>query len=210
MIDLCLLTQKNQTLYGVIGRNIALWQNLWVAVGRFERRSSSARARHLRSAAGSINSGRHVLESRCAERCANDAFSTSFRATLMNALAYRNYIFLINAFSAFLLPFWIFLPCFSFSSPPVIHFRTGFSFLGHGLLAWRLVAFYQETSSRELLTCLLTGVETSRQQFWTISNTMSQEPEDHQYLVECVQDVSWKLTDAQKTGIKTWPILVAE
>ena len=42
MIDLCLLTQKNQTLWGVIGRNIALWQNLWVGVGRFERRSSSA------------------------------------------------------------------------------------------------------------------------------------------------------------------------
>ena len=50
--------------------------------GRLERRSSSARARRLRSAAGSINSGRHILESRCAERCANDAFSTSFRATL--------------------------------------------------------------------------------------------------------------------------------
>ena len=44
MIDLCLLTEKNQTLKGVIGRNIALWQNLWVGVGRFERRSSSARA----------------------------------------------------------------------------------------------------------------------------------------------------------------------
>ena len=40
------------------------------------------RARRLRSAAGSINSGRHILESRCADRCANDAFSTSFRATL--------------------------------------------------------------------------------------------------------------------------------
>ena len=40
------------------------------------------RARSLRYAAGSINSGRHILESRCAERCANDAFSTSFRATL--------------------------------------------------------------------------------------------------------------------------------
>ena len=44
MIDLCLLTEENQTLKGVIGRNIALWQNLWVGVGRFERRSSSARA----------------------------------------------------------------------------------------------------------------------------------------------------------------------
>ena len=44
MIDLCLLTEKNQTLKGVIGRNIALWQNLWVGVGRFERPSSSARA----------------------------------------------------------------------------------------------------------------------------------------------------------------------
>ena len=42
-----------------------------------------ARARRLRSAAGSINSGRHILESRCAERCANDAFSTSFQATLI-------------------------------------------------------------------------------------------------------------------------------
>ena len=84
MIDLCLLTEKNQTLKGVIGRNIALWQNLWVGVGRFERRLSfaRARARRLRSAADSINSGRHILESRCAEHCANDAFLTSFRATL--------------------------------------------------------------------------------------------------------------------------------
>ena len=40
------------------------------------------RVRRLRSVAGSINSGRHILESRCAERCANDAFLTSFRATL--------------------------------------------------------------------------------------------------------------------------------
>ena len=38
------------------------------------------RARRLRSAAGSINSGRHILKSRCAERCANDAILTSFRA----------------------------------------------------------------------------------------------------------------------------------
>ena len=74
-----------------IGRNIALWQNLWVEVGRFERRSSSARARRLRSAAVSINSGRHILESRCAEGCANDAFSTLFRATL-NGFEIRNEI----------------------------------------------------------------------------------------------------------------------
>ena len=38
--------------------------------------------RLLCSAAGSINSGRHVLESGCAERYANDAFLTSFRASL--------------------------------------------------------------------------------------------------------------------------------
>ena len=44
MIDLCLLTQKMKHYRGVIGRNIALWQNLWVGVGLFERRSSSARA----------------------------------------------------------------------------------------------------------------------------------------------------------------------
>ena len=73
---------EKPNIIGVIGRNIALWQNLWVVVGQFERRSSSARARRLRSAAGSINSGRHILESRCAERCAKDAFLTSFRATL--------------------------------------------------------------------------------------------------------------------------------
>ena len=60
-----------------------MWQNLWVGVRRFERRSSSARESRLRSAAGSINSGRHILESRCAQRCANDTFSTSFRATLI-------------------------------------------------------------------------------------------------------------------------------
>ena len=30
----------------------------------------------------SIKSGRHILESRCADRCANNTFLTSFRATL--------------------------------------------------------------------------------------------------------------------------------
>ena len=89
MIDLCLLTQKNQTLYGVIGRNTALWQNLCAGLGRFDRRSSSAHASRLRSAAGSINSDRHILELRCAERCANDAFLTSFRATLILFLLFQ-------------------------------------------------------------------------------------------------------------------------
>ena len=55
------------------------------------------RARRLRSAAGSINSGRHILESRCAERCANDAFLTSFRATLIR--------FLFSIFAQYLLYF---------------------------------------------------------------------------------------------------------
>ena len=36
---------------------------------------------HLRSAAESINSGRHILESRCEGPCANDTFLTLFRAT---------------------------------------------------------------------------------------------------------------------------------
>ena len=44
------------------------------------------RARRLRSAAGSINSGRHILES----RCANDVFSTSFRATLREPCHHKN------------------------------------------------------------------------------------------------------------------------
>ena len=37
---------EKPNIIGVIGRNIALWQNLWVGrgVGRFERRSSSTRA----------------------------------------------------------------------------------------------------------------------------------------------------------------------
>ena len=43
MIDLSLLTQKNQTLQRVIGWNIAGWQILWVRAGRFERAPSSAR-----------------------------------------------------------------------------------------------------------------------------------------------------------------------
>ena len=34
---------EKPNIIGVIRRNIALWQNLWVGVGRFERRSSSAR-----------------------------------------------------------------------------------------------------------------------------------------------------------------------
>ena len=41
-------------------------------------------ARRLRSAAGLISSGCHILVSRCADRCANDTFLTSFRATLID------------------------------------------------------------------------------------------------------------------------------
>ena len=48
------------------------------------------RARCLRSAAGSM-AGRHILESRCAcaERCANDEFLTSFRATVLTQNSYH-------------------------------------------------------------------------------------------------------------------------
>ena len=35
---------EKPNIIGVIGWNIALWQNLWVGVGRFQRPSSSARA----------------------------------------------------------------------------------------------------------------------------------------------------------------------
>ena len=35
---------EKPNIIGVIGRNIALWQNLWVGGGRFDRRSSSAHA----------------------------------------------------------------------------------------------------------------------------------------------------------------------
>ena len=65
---------KVDVLKSTIENGIALCQNLWVGVGQFERRSSSARA----SLALCGRFGRHILESRCAERCANDAFSTSF------------------------------------------------------------------------------------------------------------------------------------
>ena len=80
-------------------------------VGRFGR---------LRSAAGSINSGRLILESRCAERCAKDAFLTSFRATLKRILKlafcqgqrWRDYpLFYISTF------LWNNLPAFPFRSP---------------------------------------------------------------------------------------------
>ena len=40
------------------------------------------RARRLRYAAELINSDRHILESRCADHCANEAFLTSFRVTV--------------------------------------------------------------------------------------------------------------------------------
>ena len=79
MIDLCLLTEKNQTLnwtkYCTVAKSVGRSRPIWTSV--------VVRARRLRSAAGSINSGRHILESRCAEHCANDAFLTSFRATLI-------------------------------------------------------------------------------------------------------------------------------
>ena len=68
----------------VIGWNIALWQNRWVGVGRFERPSSARVAcalRPVRSIPVAV-----FLSSRCAERCAKDAFLTSFRATLIKKL----------------------------------------------------------------------------------------------------------------------------
>ena len=65
---------KYCTVAKFMGRRRPIWMSVVV-----RRRLC---ARRLRSAAGSINSGRHILESRCAERCANDAFLTSFRATL--------------------------------------------------------------------------------------------------------------------------------
>ena len=75
MMDICLLTQKNQTLEGIFGWNIALWQNIWVGIGQFLSNWTAARASlALCGAAESINSGRHILESRRADRCANDAF----------------------------------------------------------------------------------------------------------------------------------------
>ena len=72
------VTLHLQALSGVIGRNIALWQNLWVEVGRFEHRLSSAR---VTCALRPVRSIRHILESRCAEHCASNAFLTSFQAT---------------------------------------------------------------------------------------------------------------------------------
>ena len=68
----------NWTKYCTGAKSVGRGRPIWTSV------VVRARARRLRSAAGSINSGRHILESRCAERCANDAFLTSFRATLTN------------------------------------------------------------------------------------------------------------------------------
>ena len=55
--------------------------------------NSCARARRLRSAARSINSGRHILE-----RCANDALLTSFRATLIGIWVDRQGTLILQIF----------------------------------------------------------------------------------------------------------------
>ena len=74
------LKWKNQTIggnwtkYCTVAKSVGWAWPIWPSV--------VICAYYFRSAAGSINSGRHILESRCAERCANKAFLTSFRATL--------------------------------------------------------------------------------------------------------------------------------
>ena len=64
----------NWTKYCTVAKSVGQGRRIWTSV--------VIRACRLRSAAGSINSGRHILESRCAERCANDAFLTSFRGNV--------------------------------------------------------------------------------------------------------------------------------
>ena len=54
--------------------------------GPGSRLSERLRARRLRSAAESINSSCHILELQCADRCANDAFLTSFSSYLKRML----------------------------------------------------------------------------------------------------------------------------
>ena len=78
MKDKCLLTPKIQSLQGVFGRNIALWQQVLVGIGRFPSKWPPARA--SLALCGRVNC--HILESRCGERCANNEFLTSSQATL--------------------------------------------------------------------------------------------------------------------------------
>ena len=81
------ITGGNWTKYCTMAKSVGRGRPIWTSV--------VVRAR------GSINSGRHILESRCAERCANDAFSTSFRATLTDFwyLSMNNHSFVCILYS---------------------------------------------------------------------------------------------------------------
>ena len=67
----------NWTKYCTVAKSVGRGRPIWTSV--------VVRAR-VACALRPVQSGRHILESRCAERCASDAFSTSFRATLIKAL----------------------------------------------------------------------------------------------------------------------------
>ena len=86
MIDMSVLSQKNQTLQVLFGWNIELWQNLFVWVGGLDhQRVHVAYAlRPVRSIPVTI-----FLTSQGAERFANDALLTSFRATLSSIFSHR-------------------------------------------------------------------------------------------------------------------------
>ena len=63
----------NWTKYCTVAKSVGRGRPIWTSV--------VVRA-HVSCAQRPVQSGDHILESRCAERCANDAFLTSFRATL--------------------------------------------------------------------------------------------------------------------------------
>ena len=63
----------NWTKYCTVAKSVGRGRPIWRSVVVCARVACALRP--VQS-----HSGRHILESRCAERCANDAFSTSFRA----------------------------------------------------------------------------------------------------------------------------------
>ena len=68
----------NWTKYCTVAKSVGRGRPIWTSV--------VVRARVNRALQPvQSNTGRHILESRCAERCANDVFSTSFRVTLRHS-----------------------------------------------------------------------------------------------------------------------------
>ena len=101
---------ENPNITGGIWMKYCTVAKVWVRIGQFLSKWPAVRA--SLALCGRVN--HHILESRCADRCANDAFLTSFWATLNNIPLRWSVLMLFSIifFSAWWLFYSVFV-CFS-------------------------------------------------------------------------------------------------